>query len=48
MGQNLSSILCSLQVEPYNWDGTLSRPAQTVLSHHAVQVNLTLLQQAIM
>ncbi|KAJ8364130.1 hypothetical protein SKAU_G00129610 [Synaphobranchus kaupii] len=36
-----------VQVEPYNWDGTLSRPAQTVLSHHAVQAGLSPLQQAI-
>ncbi|XP_064178440.1 BAI1-associated protein 3-like isoform X2 [Anguilla rostrata] len=36
-----------VQVKPYSWDGKLSQPAQTVLSHHAVQVDLSPLQQAI-
>ncbi|MBN3280500.1 BAIP3 protein, partial [Polyodon spathula] len=34
-------------MEPYNWSGDLSKPAWTVLSHHAVQTDLSPLQQAI-
>ncbi|MGH0138011.1 UNVERIFIED_CONTAM: hypothetical protein FKN15_026992 [Acipenser sinensis] len=34
--------------EPYSWSGDLSKPAWTVLSHHAVQTDLSPLQQAIM
>ncbi|XP_041085784.1 BAI1-associated protein 3-like [Polyodon spathula] len=33
--------------EPYNWSGDLSKPAWTVLSHHAIQTDLSPLQQAI-
>ncbi|KAK1164971.1 BAI1-associated protein 3-like isoform X1 [Acipenser oxyrinchus oxyrinchus] len=33
--------------EPYIWSGDLSKPAWTVLSHHAVQTDLSPLQQAI-
>ncbi|RXM32384.1 BAI1-associated protein 3 [Acipenser ruthenus] len=33
--------------EPYSWSGDLSKPAWTVLSHHAVQTDLSPLQQAI-
>ncbi|XP_061703344.1 BAI1-associated protein 3 isoform X2 [Syngnathoides biaculeatus] len=33
--------------EPYNWNGQVSPPAWTVLTHHAVQTDLTRLQQAI-
>uniref|UniRef100_A0A4W5Q7Q1 BAI1 associated protein 3 n=1 Tax=Hucho hucho TaxID=62062 RepID=A0A4W5Q7Q1_9TELE len=37
-----------IQKEPYNWNGQVSPPAWTVLSHHAVQTDLSPLQQAIM
>ncbi|KAK6476204.1 BAI1-associated protein 3-like isoform X1 [Huso huso] len=33
--------------EPYSWSGDLSKPAWTVLSHHAVQTDLSPLQQAV-
>ncbi|XP_033827680.1 BAI1-associated protein 3 [Periophthalmus magnuspinnatus] len=33
--------------EPYNWTGQVSPPAWTVLTHHAVQTDLSPLQQAI-
>ncbi|KAM4598545.1 BAI1-associated protein 3 [Polymixia lowei] len=33
--------------EPYNWNGQVSPPAWTVLTHHAVQTDLSTLQQAI-
>ncbi|XP_053707641.1 BAI1-associated protein 3 [Synchiropus splendidus] len=33
--------------EPYNWNGQVSPPAWTVLTHHAVQTDLSPLQQAI-
>ncbi|XP_023125065.1 BAI1-associated protein 3 isoform X1 [Amphiprion ocellaris] len=33
--------------EPYNWNGQVSAPAWTVLTHHAVQTDLSPLQQAI-
>ncbi|MFT7812016.1 BAI1-associated protein 3 [Arapaima gigas] len=36
-----------IQTESYSWGGRLSKPAWTVLSHHAVQTNLSPLQQAI-
>uniref|UniRef100_A0A3Q2R0E3 BAI1 associated protein 3 n=1 Tax=Fundulus heteroclitus TaxID=8078 RepID=A0A3Q2R0E3_FUNHE len=35
------------QREPYNWNGQVSPPAWTVLTHHAVQTDLSPLQQAI-
>uniref|UniRef100_A0A147B442 BAI1-associated protein 3 n=1 Tax=Fundulus heteroclitus TaxID=8078 RepID=A0A147B442_FUNHE len=34
--------------EPYNWNGQVSPPAWTVLTHHAVQTDLSPLQQAIL
>ncbi|KAG7492011.1 hypothetical protein MATL_G00010080 [Megalops atlanticus] len=47
----LSQILyyehSQVQTEAYNWEGRLSQAARTVLSHHAVQVDLSPLQQAI-
>ncbi|KAI1896204.1 hypothetical protein AGOR_G00092400 [Albula goreensis] len=47
----LSRILgyehAQVQVDPYNWNGRLSLAAQTVLSLHAVQTDLSPLQQAI-
>ncbi|XP_055749000.1 BAI1-associated protein 3-like [Salvelinus fontinalis] len=47
----LSQILeyehAHIQKEPYNWNGQVSPPAWTVLSHHAVQTDLSPLQQAI-
>ncbi|XP_037545055.1 BAI1-associated protein 3 [Nematolebias whitei] len=33
--------------EPYNWNGQVSPPAWTLLTHHAVQTDLSPLQQAI-
>uniref|UniRef100_A0A3Q0T7J5 BAI1 associated protein 3 n=1 Tax=Amphilophus citrinellus TaxID=61819 RepID=A0A3Q0T7J5_AMPCI len=36
-----------LKREPYNWNGQVSPPAWTVLTHHAVQTDLSPLQQAI-
>ncbi|KAM9393018.1 BAI1-associated protein 3 [Pholidichthys leucotaenia] len=33
--------------EPYNWNGQVSPPAWTVLTHHAVQTDMSPLQQAI-
>ncbi|XP_026859096.2 BAI1-associated protein 3 isoform X1 [Electrophorus electricus] len=36
-----------IQKEPYNWNGQVSPAAWTVLSHHAVQADLSPLQQAI-
>ncbi|XP_051244026.1 BAI1-associated protein 3 isoform X2 [Dicentrarchus labrax] len=33
--------------EPYNWNGQVCPPAWTVLAHHAVQTDLSPLQQAI-
>ncbi|KAL0992850.1 hypothetical protein UPYG_G00099760 [Umbra pygmaea] len=36
-----------IQKEPYNWKGQVSPPAWTVLSHHAVQIDLSPLQEAI-
>ncbi|XP_038143725.1 BAI1-associated protein 3 [Cyprinodon tularosa] len=33
--------------EPYNWNGQVSPPAWTILTHHAVQTDLSPLQQAI-
>lgn len=36
------------QKEPYNWNGQVCPAAWTVLSHHAVQADLTPLQQAVM
>ncbi|XP_036408738.1 BAI1-associated protein 3, partial [Megalops cyprinoides] len=36
-----------IQTEPYNWDGRVCQAAWTVLSHHAVQTDLSPLQQAI-
>ncbi|KAM3864439.1 BAI1-associated protein 3 [Diretmus argenteus] len=36
-----------VQREPYNWNGQVSPPACTVLTHHAVQTDLSPLQQAI-
>ncbi|KAM6904913.1 BAI1-associated protein 3 [Xenentodon cancila] len=33
--------------EPYNWNGQVSPPAWTVLTHHAVQNDLSPIQQAI-
>ncbi|KAG7255714.1 hypothetical protein CRUP_034485, partial [Coryphaenoides rupestris] len=33
--------------EPYNWNGLVSPPAWTLLTHHAVQTDLSPLQQAI-
>ncbi|XP_063073582.1 BAI1-associated protein 3 [Engraulis encrasicolus] len=35
------------QVEPYNWNGKLSAPARTVICHHAMQADLSTLQQTI-
>ncbi|XP_010873202.2 BAI1-associated protein 3 [Esox lucius] len=47
----LSQILeyehAQIQKELYNWNGQVSPPAWTVLSHHAVQIDLSPLQQAI-
>ncbi|XP_030645671.1 BAI1-associated protein 3 [Chanos chanos] len=47
----LSQILeyehAHIKKEPYNWNGQVSPPAWTVLSHHAVQADLSPLQQAI-
>ncbi|KAJ7992461.1 hypothetical protein DPEC_G00278790 [Dallia pectoralis] len=47
----LSQILdyehAQIQKESYNWNGQVSPPAWTVLSHHAVQIDLSPLQQAI-
>ncbi|KAK6311670.1 hypothetical protein J4Q44_G00173340 [Coregonus suidteri] len=47
----LSQILeyehAHIQKEPYNWNGQVTPPAWTVLSHHAVQTDLSPLQQAI-
>uniref|UniRef100_A0A8C1WGE8 BAI1 associated protein 3 n=1 Tax=Cyprinus carpio TaxID=7962 RepID=A0A8C1WGE8_CYPCA len=37
-----------IQKEPYNWNGQVCAAAWTVLSHHAVQADLSPLQQAIM
>ncbi|XP_056258222.1 BAI1-associated protein 3 [Seriola aureovittata] len=34
--------------EPYNWNGQVCPPAWTVLTHHAVQTDLSPLQQAIL
>ncbi|XP_056144131.1 BAI1-associated protein 3 [Lampris incognitus] len=36
-----------VQMEPYNWNGQVSPPAWTILTHHAVQTDLSPLQQAI-
>ncbi|XP_061081147.1 BAI1-associated protein 3-like [Conger conger] len=36
-----------VQTEPYSWDGSVCQAAWTVLSHHAVQTDLSHLQQAI-
>ncbi|XP_018605272.2 BAI1-associated protein 3-like [Scleropages formosus] len=36
-----------IQAANYNWDGQVSLPAWTVLSHHVMQLDLTPLQQAI-
>ncbi|KAB5531075.1 hypothetical protein PHYPO_G00136740 [Pangasianodon hypophthalmus] len=36
-----------VQKEPYNWNGQVCPAAWTVLSHHAVQADLTPLQQAV-
>ncbi|RXN16087.1 BAI1-associated 3 [Labeo rohita] len=36
-----------IQKEPYNWNGQVCAAAWTVLSHHAVQADLSPLQQAI-
>ncbi|KAM6914800.1 BAI1-associated protein 3 [Lycodopsis pacificus] len=33
--------------EPYNWNGQVGPPAWTVLTHHAVQTDLSPLQQAV-
>lgn len=41
-------FLKPFQKEPYNWNGQVSPAAWTVLSHHAVQADLTPLQQAVM
>ncbi|KAF7653222.1 hypothetical protein LDENG_00085940 [Lucifuga dentata] len=47
----LSQILeyehANVKREPYNWNGQVSPPAWTVLTHHAVQTDLFPLQQAI-
>ncbi|XP_035252794.1 BAI1-associated protein 3 [Anguilla anguilla] len=47
----LSQILeyehACVQTEPYSWDGRVCQAAWTVLSHHAVQTDLSPLQQAI-
>ncbi|XP_034046055.1 LOW QUALITY PROTEIN: BAI1-associated protein 3 [Thalassophryne amazonica] len=47
----LSQILeyehTNVKREPYNWNGQVSPPAWTVLTHHAVQTDLSPLQQAI-
>ncbi|XP_060946412.1 BAI1-associated protein 3 [Limanda limanda] len=37
----------NVKKEPYNWDGQVGPPAWTVLTHHAVQTDLSPLQQAI-
>ncbi|ROL49493.1 BAI1-associated protein 3 [Anabarilius grahami] len=39
--------LFTTQKEPYNWNGQVCAAAWTVLSHHAVQADLSPLQQAI-
>nr|XP_015215507.1 PREDICTED: BAI1-associated protein 3 isoform X1 [Lepisosteus oculatus] len=36
-----------VKTESYNWNGKLSQPAWTVVSHHAVQTDLSPLQRAI-
>lgn len=41
-------FLKTFQKEPYNWNGQVCPAAWTVLSHHAVQADLTPLQQAVM
>lgn len=41
-------FLKPFQKEPYNWNGQVCPAAWTVLSHHAVQADLTPLQQAVM
>ncbi|XP_039979267.1 BAI1-associated protein 3 [Xiphias gladius] len=47
----LSQILeyehAHIKREPYNWNGQVCPPAWTVLTHHAVQTDLSPLQQAI-
>ncbi|KPP76408.1 BAI1-associated protein 3-like, partial [Scleropages formosus] len=43
-GAKIDDLCCT---ETYNWGGRLSKQAWTVLSHHAVQTNLSPLQQAI-
>ncbi|XP_035766776.1 BAI1-associated protein 3 [Neolamprologus brichardi] len=43
----LGCINIPLNREPYNWNGQVSPPAWTVLTHHAVQTDLSPLQQAI-
>uniref|UniRef100_A0A3P8NW68 BAI1 associated protein 3 n=1 Tax=Astatotilapia calliptera TaxID=8154 RepID=A0A3P8NW68_ASTCA len=43
----LSQIVEYEHREPYNWNGQVSPPAWTVLTHHAVQTDLSPLQQAI-
>ncbi|MBN3306410.1 BAIP3 protein, partial [Amia calva] len=36
-----------VKTEPYNWEGKLSQPAWTLISHHAVQTDLSAQQKAI-
>uniref|UniRef100_A0A8C6LRG1 BAI1 associated protein 3 n=1 Tax=Nothobranchius furzeri TaxID=105023 RepID=A0A8C6LRG1_NOTFU len=43
----LSQIVENEHREPYNWNGQVSPPAWTILTHHAVQTDLSPLQQAI-
>ncbi|KAG9342916.1 hypothetical protein JZ751_015132, partial [Albula glossodonta] len=39
--------LITQKKQPYSWDGRVCQAAWTVLSHHAVQTDLSPLQQAI-
>uniref|UniRef100_A0A8C2X4C4 BAI1 associated protein 3 n=1 Tax=Cyclopterus lumpus TaxID=8103 RepID=A0A8C2X4C4_CYCLU len=43
----LSQIIEYEHREPYNWNGRVCPPAWTVLTHHAVQTDLSPLQQAV-
>ncbi|XP_029914295.1 BAI1-associated protein 3 [Myripristis murdjan] len=47
LNQILEYEHANVQREPYNWNGQVSPPAWTVLTHHAVQTDLSPLQQAI-
>lgn len=45
---SFSECAALFQREPYNWTGQVCPAAWTVLIHHAVQTDLSALQQAIM